>query len=81
MYMASVWELSMPVQCRIRHKLYLDLVISKGIDLLLIYETGLITRETSAHLAEMTHQAFSFYQESRAQREEGGSGPILVISS
>ena len=54
-------------------------VISKGIDLLGITEIWLTSKETSADLAEMTHQGFSFFQEPRARRRGGGVG--LFVSS
>ena len=49
----------------------LDLVTSKGIDLLGITETWLTTKETSTDLSEMTIQGFSFFHKPRAQRRGG----------
>ena len=56
-----------------------DLVVSKGIDLLGITETWLTTKETSADLADMTPDGFSFFQKPRTRRKGGEVG--LFVSS
>ena len=56
-----------------------DLVASKGIDLLGITENWLTTKETSADLADMTRQGFSFFHKPRTWRRGGEVG--LFVSS
>ena len=59
-----------------------DLVSSKSIDLLGITETRLTTKETSADLADMTPEGFSFFHKPRTRRREGGVGrPVCVIGT
>ena len=45
-----------------------DLVSSKSIYLLSIIETWLTTKETSADLADMTTEGFSFFHKPRTRR-------------
>ena len=56
-----------------------DLVASKSIDLLGITETWLTTKETSADLADMTPEGFSFFHKPRTRRRGRGVG--LFVSS
>ena len=56
-----------------------DFVASKSIDLLGITETWLTTKETSADLADMTPEGFSFFHKPRTRRRGGGVG--LFVSS
>ena len=56
-----------------------ELVASKSIDLLGITETWLTTKETSADLADMTPEGFSFSHKPRTWRR--GGGVDLFVSS
>ena len=57
-----------------------DLATSKGIDLLGMTKTWLTTKETSADLAEITPQVFSFFHEPRARWRVGGVGLFVSLA-
>ena len=79
MYIVTVSELLMFCSMRDKVPALSDFVASKSIDLLGITEPWLTTNDTSADLADMTPEGFSFFHKPRTRRR--GAGVDLFISS